>query len=163
MVVASTSLAFTSAVSRASSSSRIPISCASLREKLALGLVRREAGDRFELAPLLVERDPEPRLLLADGLLAARELAVLRTRLVESPLELVELARELFLLRDDALLDLLDLALALPRLLVESRARFQRAFLGLEVGGLQTVGGVALGILDEALGTARRVADLTVA
>src|SRR5438093_6553108 len=51
------------------------------------------------------------------------------------PLELVELARELLFLRQHALLDLLDAALALAHLCLDLRARAQRHFLRFEVGG----------------------------
>src|SRR5262249_60188818 len=110
-----------------------------LGEELALGLVGGEAGDRLELAPLLVERHREPAFLLADRFFATGELALLRERLVEPPLELVELARELFFLREHALLDLLDLALALPRLVLEGAARLERRSLHLELARLPPI------------------------
>ena len=134
-----------------------------LREELPLGFLGREAGDRLELAPLLVERGREPAFLLADRLLAAGQVAVLRDGFVQASLELLELARELFFLGEHTLLDLLDLALALPRFRLERRARLERGFLGFEVGGLETVGGVALGITNDAFGLVPRVADLPLA
>src|SRR6266545_3807993 len=134
-----------------------------LREELTLGLFRREAGDRFELAPLLVQRDRESALLLADRLFAAGELTVLRAGLGESPLELVKLPRELLLLREDTLLDLLDPVLALSRLRFDGRARLQPGFLGLEVGALQAVRRVALGVLNDTLRATRRFPDLPIA
>src|SRR6185369_11205729 len=132
-------------------------------QKLALGLLGRQAGDRLQLAPLLVERHREPAFFLADRLLAPDELAILTCRFVQAALELVELARELFFLREHALLDLLDLAFAVPRLFLERGARLERGFLAFEVGGLQTVGRVALGITNDALGVSRRVSDLPLA
>src|SRR5205823_13285180 len=96
-------------------------------------------------------------------LLAAGDLAILRDRLVEPAIELVELARELLFLREHALLDLLDLALALPGVVVEDRARFERGFLGLELGSLHAVGRLALGLVDDALSLGRRAADLSFA
>src|SRR5206468_943074 len=125
MVVARTSLAFTCAVSRASSSSRMPISCASRRDSTSicarswLGFFGGQAGDRLELAPLLLERGAEPSFLLDDRPLAADQLAILGAELAHPPLELVELARELFFLRQHALLDLLDTALALAHLCLD--------------------------------------------
>src|SRR4029077_4163255 len=62
-----------------------------------------------------------------------------------------------------ALFDLLDLALAVPRFFLERGARLERGFLALEVGGLQTVGRVTLGITNDALGVSRRVSDLPLA
>src|SRR4030095_9620179 len=94
-----------------------------------------------------------------DRLLAPDELAVLRARLAESALQLVELARKLFLLREDALLDLLDLALALARFRLGGGARLQRGFLDLELGALEAIGGIALGVLNDALGLLRRVPE----
>src|SRR5262249_61579234 len=99
-----------------------------LRQELPLRLLGGEARDRLELAPLLVERVGESALLVGDGLLTAGEFAVLRARLAEPALELIELARELFVLREHALLDLLDLALALAGLRLRPRARLPRRF-----------------------------------
>src|SRR5262249_50521602 len=134
-----------------------------LREQLALGFLGGEAGDRLELAPLLVERHRQSAFLLADRLRPPAELALLRERLVEPPLELVELARELLFLGEHALLDLLDLALALPRIFLEGRARLERRLLHLELGGLYAVGRFTLGLLHDALRLRRGVAGLPLA
>ncbi len=137
-----------------------------LRQELPLGLFRGEARDRLELAPLLIQRGREPALLLADRLLAlterllaAGELSILRGRLVEPTLDLLELAGEILFLREHALLDQLDLPFALPRLGVERRLRLERGFLDLELGALQAGGGVALGVAQDALRLAVRVSD----
>src|SRR5262249_2273558 len=134
-----------------------------LREQLALGFLGGETGDRLGLAPLLGAGRREAPFLLADRLLAPGDLALLRDRVVEPPLELVELARELLFLREHALLDLLDLALALPRLFLEGRTRLERRFLHLELGGLHAVGRFALGFLHDALRLHRSVAGLPLA
>src|SRR5262249_57307146 len=121
-----------------------------LREQRALVFRGGEAGDRLELAPLLVERHRQSAFLLADRLLAPGELALLRDGIGEPPLELIQLARELLFLREHALLDLLDLALALPRLVLEGRARLERRLFHLELGGLYPIGRFALGFLHDA-------------
>src|SRR5262249_62048338 len=110
-----------------------------------------EARDRLELAPLLVERMGEPPLVVGNGLLTAGELAVLRARLAEPALELIELARELFVLPEHALLDLLDLALAQAGLGLGRRARLQRGLLHLEGGALDAIGRVTPRVLNDAL------------
>src|SRR5881628_2676716 len=166
MVVARTSLALTSAVSRASSSRRMARSCASRRaslhrrEELALRFLGGEPGDRLELALLLLERRGEAAFLLAEHLLARDEVAVLGGGLGQPPLELVELPGEILLLGEDALLDLLDLALTPARLVLEDSPGLEGGLLGLELGGLATGFGVPRGVLDESLGAALGIADL---
>ncbi len=158
MVVARTSLAFTCAVSRASSSSRIPIErgfaarlVLHLGEELPLRFLGGEAGDGLELAALLVERGAEALLLLEEHLLLLREGRVLRREIGEASLDVGELARELLVLRDRALLDLLDLALAAADLGLEVPARLERALPQLELRRLAPVLRVALRVVHDAL------------
>src|SRR5439155_14957699 len=91
-----------------------------LRQELPARFLRREAGDGLQLAALLLERRGDALLRLVELLLARAELALPRDEiavfcreLTQSPFQVLQLAGELLLLRQDPLLDLLDLALAL--------------------------------------------------
>src|SRR5438067_3720350 len=134
-----------------------------LGEELTLGLFDREPGDGLELAPLLLERRGEADFLLAERLLARDELALLRRRVVQPPVELIELAREILLLRNDALLDLLSLTLPPTHLLLQLQAPLEGGLLDLEVGDLVTVRDFTLGVLDDQFGAALSIADLALA
>src|SRR5437879_10322369 len=118
-------------------------------EELALGLLGREPGDRLQLAAMLVERRAKPRLRLDDRALAAEEAALLQLVVRDAALDLVELAGQLLVLLDDPLLDLLDLALAPAGLLVQLGPGLEGDLPGLELGGLASGVGLALGVLDD--------------
>src|SRR5262245_59833803 len=163
MVVARTSLAFSCAVSRASSSRRMAISCASRRDSTS----SCARSCRFASSAVRPAIDSSLRRCSSSAWASRPSLsATAFSRPASSrsfALELIELARELFVLRQRALLDLLDLALALAGLGLGGGARLERGFLHLEVGALDAVGGVTLGVLDDALGPARRVPELPLA
>ena len=130
-----------------------------LRQDLPLGLLGGEPRDGLELAALLLHRRAEPGLLLAQAPLPIGERAVAALHVALPPVELIEPPAELLLLLDDPALDLLDLPLAGPRLLVQLRPDLQGHLLGLEVGvadpglGLAHLAvGVGAGLVDQALG-----------
>src|SRR5436190_298185 len=82
---------------------------------------------------------------------AAHEGAVLLGGLRQPAIELVELARQLFLLGDDALLDLLELALAAPRVILQRGTRLERGLPRLQLGGPADGVGLALAVRDDLL------------
>ena len=125
-----------------------------LGEQLALGLLGGEAGDRLELAPLLLERGAEPALGLRVAALAVDQALVLVGVLGQPALELLELAGDLFFLGEHPLLDRLDVPLAPAGLVLERRARLQHGFARLQLGRALARFGLALGVLDDPLGVA---------
>ena len=133
-----------------------------LREQLPLGLFRGKARDGLELAALLVGGGGDACFALAEGPVTRGQGTVLLGRLGQAPIELIELARELLFLGEDALLDLLELALAAPGVLFESRAHLQRRLACLEVGRLADAVGFALTLGDDLLRSSRRVAEAPV-
>src|SRR3989441_10030605 len=131
------------------------------REELALRLLGREAGDRLELALLLLEGRGEAAFLLAERLLARAEVPFFGGELGQPPLELVKLPGEPLLLGEHALLDLLDLALATARCLLGGAAGLEGGLLCVEVSRLAAVVGVALGPAGNGLGARPGLADLS--
>ncbi len=106
-----------------------------LRHHLPASLLGGEAGDGLELAPLLLQRGAEPGLLLGQHALPLGDRPVPGLHIGLPAVQLIEAAGELLLLLDDPALDLLDLTLTDPRLLVQVRPDPQRQLLRLELGG----------------------------
>src|SRR5262249_627071 len=134
-----------------------------LGDELAPRLLGGETSDHLELSPLLVDRLGETAFLLDDRFLPVVEAPVLRRVFVEPALDVVELAGQLLLLGEDALFDLLDLALAPADLVLELAARLQHDLLGFQVSRAVARFGVALGVADDAGGARARVTELAFA
>jgi len=80
---------------------------------------------------------------------STEEAVLLQLVVRDAALDLVELAGQLLVLLDDPLLDLLDLALAPAGLLVQLGPGLEGDLPGLELGGLASGVGLALGVLDD--------------
>src|SRR6185295_10685512 len=107
-----------------------------------------------------LERGAEPALGLRVAALAVDQALVLVGILGQPALELLELARDLFFLGEDPLLDGLDVPLAAAGLVLERRARLQHGFARFQLGGALARFGLALGGLDDPLGvTLGRLGD----
>ena len=180
MVVASTSLALTRAVSRASSSSRMPRSWASRRDldldlghELALGFLGGQPGDGLELSLVLVQRIGQPRFRLGEATLAVPQALLAILKVMIPPVEELHPAAELLFLLGHPALELLDFLLPGAGFLLQLGPGAQGALLDLELGsanlglglarlGLRVAGSlvhVALGVLHDATGARLGIAD----
>jgi len=111
------------------------------------------------LRALLLGGGRDAQLALAQRLLTADERAILVGGLAQPAVELIELARQLLLLGDDALLHPLELVLAAPRVLFQRGPHLERGLPRLELAGLAQGVGLALALGDDLLGGDAGVAE----